>query len=275
MSEEPVTGTRAVEVSAAPEVVGEPDNVVRNAIPLVDLLPDEEFARLNAMLPWAAFVVDSHGRRFGRPYSDNKTTVAARIPDKRIVELDRRFPLASRRILELGCFEGIHTVALARAAASVVAVDGRIENVVKTAVRCAAFGCFPTVLWWDAEEPPPSVSLEADVAHHVGVLYHLTDPVTHMIELSPLVREAILLDTHIADEGASLEVYELHGARWWYREFRESGRENPFAGLMDHAKWLSLEDLVRLLHECGFEHVDVARDKVERNGRRVTIYAHR
>jgi tRNA (mo5U34)-methyltransferase len=243
----------------------------------VEALPDEELRRLNTLLPWAAFVVDSKGRRFGAPYSANKRNVPQEVPDPRIVELDRRMPLAERTVLEIGCFEGIHTAALAQRAGRVLACDSRIENVVKTIVRCAMFGVpAPHVFRWDVEEaPPPGFDLGCDVLHHVGVLYHLTDPVGHLRTLAPLVRDGIMLDTHVAPEDAALREYESGGRRWRYMHYREAGREAPFAGMLDHAKWLFRDDLVVLLRELGFADIHDAGITSWRHGPRWLVYARR
>ncbi len=107
---------------------------------ILDLLKDEELQRLNDLLPWSCFVLDAQGRAFGKAWSAKKRAQPQEIPDHRIVELNRRFPLETRDVLEIGCYEGIHTVALARLARRVMAVDSRIENVVKTIVRCAVLG---------------------------------------------------------------------------------------------------------------------------------------
>jgi tRNA (mo5U34)-methyltransferase len=248
----------------------------RNIIPGVDALPDEELQRLNSLLPWAAYVLDARGRRFGQAYSPTKRNAPQTFPDRRIVELDRRAPLSERTVLEIGCFEGIHTAALAMRARHVKACDGRIENVVKTIVRCAMFGVAPSVFRWDMEEPPPAgIDLASDVLHHVGVLYHLTDPVGHLAGLLPHVKDAVLLDTQVAAPEAARETYEAGGRRVRYAHFSEAGREPPFAGLRGHAKWLVADDLVALVRELGFAHTDVTRLKQERNGWRLTLYARR
>ena len=60
-------------------------------------------------------------------------------------------------------------------------LDARIENVVKTIVRCAFFGVSPRVAVLDLEDPAGQEGLlDADLCHHVGVLYHLSDPVAHL-----------------------------------------------------------------------------------------------
>lgn len=248
----------------------------RTAIPHVDALPDEELRVLNSLLPWAAFVVDQHGRRFGNAWSKTKRNVPQAVPDPRILELDRRFPLKHRTVLEIGCFEGIHTVALSQRAAQVAAVDSRIENVIKTIVRCAMFAEQPRVARWDVEgPPPPALGSSWDVVHHVGVLYHLVDPVGHLKRLAPLVGEVLMLDTHVADPGTATAEYVSAGQRYRYQRYREGGRADPFSGMGEYAKWLRLEDLKTLLTECGFRTIDVASHTAERNGPRVLIYASR
>ena len=117
----------------------------RTEAPLVERLPDDELARLNELLPWRCFTVDSQGRAFGGRRLAGKAGHAQPIPDRRIVLFDERFDLSDKHVLEVGCFEGVHTIALSRRAQAVTAVDARVENVVKTVVRCAFFDERPRV----------------------------------------------------------------------------------------------------------------------------------
>ena len=94
---------------------------------------------------WNCFVVDSNGRRFGNQAYQNKRSQPQTIPDKRILLMDEYFSLADKHVLEVGCFEGIHTIGLSKYANRVTAVDSRIENIVKTIVRCSLFGFHPTI----------------------------------------------------------------------------------------------------------------------------------
>jgi tRNA (mo5U34)-methyltransferase len=247
-----------------------------HAIPAVDALPDEELDALNEALPWGAYVLDARGRAFGRPWSSDKRNTPQVIPDPRIVALDQRTPLRDAVVLELGCFEGLHTVALADRGARVLATDARVENLAKTLVRCWAFGHAPTVFRWNLEEdPPPEVDIDCDVAHHVGVLYHLTDPVGHLRRLAPHVRRAIMLDTHVASDAHELEDLLADGETLRVRRMKERGRHDPFAGMEACATWLLEDDLVRLLRELGFATVDVVQRRDERNGPRLLIHAER
>lgn len=108
------------------------DTDKRISIPNLVDLPDDELLRLNQLLPWSAFIVDEKGRNFGKAYSDIKRNEVQIVPDPRIVELDKRYQLKGKRAVEAGCFEGIHSAALAQLGANVAAFDGRIENVIKT-----------------------------------------------------------------------------------------------------------------------------------------------
>lgn len=243
---------------------------------ILDLLKDEELQRLNDLLPWSCFVLDAQGRAFGKAWSAKKRAQPQEIPDPRIVGLNRRFPLETRNVFEIGCFEGIHTVALARLSRRVMAADSRIENVVKTIVRCAILGERPFIFPWNVEDGlVRDIDISCDVLHHVGVLYHLVDPVRHLREVLPYVREVVMLDTHVASAAAAVDSYVSGTDRFRYQRYREGGREEPFAGMADHAKWLCEEDVFRVLYETGFHNLDVAERRQERNGPRILIYASR
>ncbi len=252
------------------------DSQGRTETKYVDHLSDADLSRLNDMLPWQCFTLDSNGRRFGKQASATKRNLPQEIPDRRITELNKRFPLQGLSVLEVGCFEGVHTIALAAYGAKVTGIDSRIENVTKTMVRTWSFGFEVTAFKCDVEQETDFSKVpEVDITHHMGVLYHLVDPVTHMIKLASRTRKAIMLDTHYAREEEATETYQVDGVSYRYKHFREGGREEAFAGMYDHAKWLPLNTLVDILKQCGFANVDVAELRDERNGARTLIYASR
>jgi len=245
-------------------------------IPGVDGLDDRALTQLNALLPWNCFVVDAHGRRFGNVAWSTKRTEPQVIPDPRILEFHRRFGLAGKSVVEIGCFEGIHTIALCRLAARVTAIDSRIDNVAKTSLRCTLFGHAPTVRVCDIERVPADAeTLRADLCHHVGVLYHLRDPVAHLLDLGRWVGEGIMLDTHFAEPDEATERYCVGGAEWAYKRYGEYGEKDPFSGMYDHAKWLTLDGLRQVLASAGFAQVEVIEQRAERNGARALLYARR
>jgi tRNA (mo5U34)-methyltransferase len=245
-------------------------------IKFVDRLTDFDLLELNHILRWNCFVIDGHGRRFGNPASDRKRSEPQVIPDSRVLLMHERFDLANKHVLEFGCFEGVHTIGLSNYARKVTAVDARIENVVKTIVRCGFFGCHPTVFKCDVEERPLDVGLlSADLAFHVGVLYHLRDPVQHLIELGRFISEGLLMDTHYSLDDEATESYQLNGRTYRYKLYREGGVSDVFSGMHEHSKWLRLDDIVELLSGAGFKNVDVVETRMERNGPRVLLIARR
>ena len=248
----------------------------RHQIPFVDPLSDDELSALNALLPWNAFTVDRHGRRFGGVAWAGKRDRPQEIPDRRVLMLEERFGLSDKQVLEVGCFEGIHTVALSGLASGVTAIDGRIENVVKTIVRTAMYGFRPTVFQRDVENFSAGYELlEADILHHVGVLYHLRDPVRHLLDIGRYIRLGVMLDTHYALDGEADATYQVSGREVPYKLFRERGRGDVFSGLHAHSKWLTLDVITSLLRETGFGRVDLVEKRQERNGPRVLLFAER
>lgn len=242
----------------------------------VDSLLDSELRELNALLPWKCFTVDAHGRRFGRRAWPGKRETPQPIPDRRIVRMNEVFGLNDKHVLEVGCFEGVHTVGLSMFAGQVTAVDARIENVVKTIVRCAFFGYYPAVFKCDLEVPEDVLRLpEVDVLHHVGVLYHLVDPVTHLFDLARYVRVGLMLDTHVARADQADRTYIVRGRTFKYRYSSEGGRMEVFSGMGDHSKWLTLDVILSLISEAGFPVIDVVEEREERNGLRVLLFAQR
>ncbi|MFN2499544.1 MAG: class I SAM-dependent methyltransferase [Pyrinomonadaceae bacterium] len=245
-----------------------------NEIRFVDPLNDDELEKLNNLLDWKCFVADSRGRRFGNAAWAGKRCEPQAVPDPRIILLHERFDLVDKHVLEVGCFEGIHTVGLSMFARQVTAVDARIENVVKTIVRCALFGYCPTIFKCDIETRPLAYEdLACDVLHHVGVLYHLKDPVSHLHDLQRFVRFGVMLDTHYAHQAEATESYEVDGRVYNYKRYREYGHDDPFSGTSDHSKWLQLDDLKALLAEAGFNEIEIVEKRDERNGPRVLLMA--
>jgi tRNA (mo5U34)-methyltransferase len=241
----------------------------------VDALSDDDLDRLNRMLPWNCFTVDGRGRRLGNRAWTGKREEPQLVPDPRITMMAERFGLAGSTVLEVGCFEGVHTVALCQAGADVVAIDSRIENVVKTVVRAAMYAHRPTVMIRDLDQPDALAGLAVDWVHHVGVLYHLHRPVEHLVDLGRAARLGMMLDTHVADPDLAVERDRHGDLEYRYQPYREHGRDDVFSGMGESARWLPLDDLTAVLHHAGFADVDVVEERRERNGPRVLLFAQR
>jgi 2-polyprenyl-3-methyl-5-hydroxy-6-metoxy-1,4-benzoquinol methylase len=239
----------------------------------VDRLADADIARLNALLPWRCFTVDAHGRALGGVAWRGKRSDPQQIPDPRVERFHAQFDLTGQHVLEIGCFEGVHTIALCRLAGNVTAVDARVENVAKTVVRCALYDVRPRVFVCDVDSPVDDVLMQADLCHHVGVLYHLTDPVSHLRRLGEWISRGVMLDTHYALPEDATDEYEVFGERVRYRRYAEHGRRDVFSGMQPHSKWLLLDDITRVLSESGFSTVEIVDTRNERNGPRALIFA--
>lgn len=75
------------------------DALGRTRTPHVDDLDTDELDRLNKLLPWQCFTLDAHGRKFGKAASLTKRSTPQQIPDRRVSELNRRFPLDGLSVL--------------------------------------------------------------------------------------------------------------------------------------------------------------------------------
>ncbi|MDP1659483.1 MAG: methyltransferase domain-containing protein [Methylotenera sp.] len=240
----------------------------------VDVLSDEDLIELNGLLDWNSFISDANGRRFGMVAWGTKRIEPQEIPDKRIVAMHERFNLSGQHVLEVGCFEGVHTLGLLQYAVKVTAVDSRVDHVVKTMVRCGMHEKSLIVFRCDVESKSQNYSLLAcDYIHHVGVLYHLRDPVSHLLALKHYVKKGVMLDTHYALPNDAKSSYNVDGRDYSYKRYMEYGKKESFSGMYDHSKWLLLDDIVDCLKQSGFDNVEIVEKRAERNGPRVLLYA--
>lgn len=242
----------------------------------LDHLTADDLRQLNSLLKWNCFTVDANGRRFGDSGRTGKREEPQCIPDRRIGLLDDEFGLRGKTVLEVGCFEAVHTVGLALAGARVTAIDARMENVIKAILRCYYYGVQADVRRCDVEVESEMRALpQVDLLHHVGVLYHLVDPVRHLRWLAPKVGSGLMLDTHVAMPDRDTDTLRSGGREYRCQRVAEAGVSDVFAGMYDHACWMRLSDLLILLRELGFAHTRVHEERAERNGPRVLIFAQR
>lgn len=238
---------------------------------LINTLSDDELIRLNKMLPWQVFTTDAKGRRLGNFAWEGKRQEPQSLSDPRIHEL-----LAcsiGKEVVEVGCLEGVHTIGLCMKGANVTAIDGRLENLVKTQVRSMLYGYTPKLMLIDLDEDLPESFGFYDACFHVGVLYHLSKPIEHLMKLLPRIKESILLDTHIASKDSVVSPYPGF-EEFEFSEYKEFGRNDIFSGLREKSRWLTLGSLRTILESQSFEIcLEEVRD--ERHGARVKIKASR
>ncbi len=242
-------------------------------IRMITPMSDHALQELNAALPWHAGTLLPDGRLLGRlDARPHKREDVQPIPDKRIKRLDGELGLAGKTVLEIGCFEGIHTLGLRQFGADVTAVDLRPINVLKTLARLSAHGQSAHVFVLDVEESIAGLG-HFDVVFHCGVLYHLEDPVTHLRAILPAC-DAIYLDTHVAEPGRDQDTMMVGGEAFRGYRHHEGGWQDPFSGRAASAFWLTLDDLQALITSQGFE-CRTWSERAERNGARVGLLARR
>jgi len=236
----------------------------------------DQVAEINAMLPWAALTADIDGKLLGSAWNTTKRASQQALVEERLRDFVDACPLEGKHVLEVGCFEGIHTISCLSLGARVTAVDSRMENILKTLARLWAYGYSADVQVWNLEERevPPLIPAEWDVLHHIGVLYHLTNPAENLGLLASRTREALILDTHVATDETATKAYSVDGRRYRYQRKGER-RISPFAGMMDHAKWLLVEDLIDICKVNGLKDIRRCEVREERNGARLLLWAFR
>ncbi len=244
---------------------------------LVDSWTDSELILFNNSLNWNAFTTDGLGRRVGDSHSDIKRNTPQELPDSRIVALNQVYPLEKKNVLEIGCFEGIHSIGLASMGAKVLGIDSRIENIIKARMRSFAYS-FDDIDFKVLNLEKESLTSLGSGFHLVfncGVLYHLIDPVTHLADVSKVCSNIMFLDTHIALEEEATEQYNTVLGNFKVKKYNEFGYKDVFSGMENYSYWLTEADLLKVLNELGFNFIETVYNKRERNGQRIRLYAHK
>ncbi|MEM7327820.1 MAG: hypothetical protein AAF437_03710 [Pseudomonadota bacterium] len=226
---------------------------------------------LNTILPWSSYVVDHSGRIFGNMYTSQKRSTPERLADPRITRLASLVENPdSKKVIEYGCFEGNHSAQLCQHFGSVLAIDGRIENCVKTLLRCWMLGQKPDVSCVNLEEVERLE--EADLCCHIGVLYHLSNALSHLWEVFAKTKEAVLLDTQVARQDQLNETLEFRGNSLnVYKYIEMDIAFAPFAGMRPHAIWLLPSTIIDIAEQAGFKLVE-KKVVEQRNGDRGRFY---
>jgi tRNA (mo5U34)-methyltransferase len=227
---------------------------------------------VNRLLDWRAGTVLPDGRILGRlEATPGKRPKPGEIPDSRIAWLDSKIGLAGRSVLEVGCFEGIHTVGLRTYTERVTAVDVRPVNVIKTLTRLSWHKTSAAVFQQDAQTLNSDFGT-FDAIFHCGTLYHLEHPAEHLLALGGMCRW-LMLDTHVAREPERLERRQVAGMPYWGAARNEGGWKDPFSGTGASSFWLLYESLEALLGRAGFRSIEIRGWRSERNGARVCLLA--
>lgn len=179
-----------------------------------------------------------------------------------------RWSFHGSKVLELGAYNGRNTWQLSVAGAKVDAIEPRLQNVEAWCTMCRPLPGLvraAPAIWHGTLEDMPAAS-HADLIFHVGVLYHLADPLPHLKRL-PALSPRLYLNTHITtDEDADSRLDGLDGR--WYSEPQHNNR----AGLDPRSFWFTRSALFDVLAAVGYASTQVVTEHVEANGPRIGLW---
>ncbi len=196
--------------------------------------------------------------------------------DPRIEELAKRFDVKGARILELGCLEGMHSLILQKLGAKeVIAIEGRQDNFKKCLIVKNAFvldRC--RFLLGDLSVVLPKLSGLFDLCLALGVIYHLEDPVK-MIHQAALKAQRIFVWSHYAiPEFPDGEISEItYSGRVYRGKHVTEDTGHYLSGLSKMSFWLLEEDLIKAVHDAGFNKIDIISKEKHEHGPAITFLA--
>jgi tRNA (mo5U34)-methyltransferase len=196
--------------------------------------------------------------------------------DFRLAEVDRRLGLAGKTVLELGSHEGQFTIQLAQRCKQVTAVEVRPKNVVCALIRAFVHDLDNIKIHLkDVREIDASFG-RFDILAHLGVLYHLSNPVEHLFQIKDL-SDNLLLCTHHGSPALRFQREDIEYAGKTYRAYRykEFGWQDGWSGMEAWSRWLEKDDLLALLAEIGYQSVEVLREWQPSGYPRITLLAQR
>jgi len=191
-------------------------------------------------------------------------------PDEAARCLGRDGRLDGMRILELGPLEGAHTYRLEKlGAASILAIEGNAEAYLKclitkeiTGLRAARF------LHGDFTKYLACARDRFDMVFCSGVLYHIVDPVTAILDIGRLTDKCFVW-THYYDKklyhGPARQVRQdprYPGVDLFVQEFPDSEMQDGafFGGTCPMSVWLSRGDLIATFRKAGLTNVEIIQD---------------
>lgn len=234
-------------------------------------LSNQQLQDFQEVVAWQTGMRLPDGRVLGVPGKRGNITDGL---DPRVRIVWERLQPENKSILEFGVLEGNLTAQLAGICQRVVGLEIRPKNIAGALIRLFVHGVGNAQLRLQDVRDLDDDLGRFDIAFHVGVLYHLPDPVSHLARVAQIADDLVLC-THYAKETLPLPDTSLTWGGETYRGkvWPEGEWGNAFAGVEPTAVWLYQEDLLRLLRDLGYASVELVEDRQERNGPRLRVLA--
>lgn len=173
--------------------------------------------------------------------------------------------LASARVLDLGCLDGIFSIEFANQGAETIGIDIREDNIVKCQFYKEVMNLKNVqFITDDVRNVTKDKYGQFDIIICSGLLYHLDVPDSFILleNLFKAVNDVLIIDTHFSQHPNKKIVYkENEYAGNYFNEFPEdtplhkqlklrlAAYKNP------NSFWFSRPSLVNYLSACGFSSV--------------------
>ena len=218
-----------------------------------------------------------------QPYEELNSGHAHLFTDTRLIWFWACTEVYGKHVLELGPLEAAHTFMMHRAgAASITAIESNLNAFLKCLVVKELFDLHTAHFHFgDCLQYFPALP-RFDICVASGVLYHQTDPVELLAQISRHCR-CLYLWTHVyngdhpalKDRAVEADHYSNYGFDCTtyaiaYQNFPHIGGTEPFA------RWMSREDLFRCLEYFGLRVRAVNFDEPDHpNGPALALIAHK
>ncbi len=188
--------------------------------------------------------------------------------DDRVSRVVEFFPQC-RRILEVGCLEGGHTVILSRAYpyTDIVALDGRKENIEKARFLTSLYGCKRVKFGIeDLEVADLSPYGHFDLCVCLGLIYHLIEPWKFIQQVGKQCDKLWIWTTICDDATANHVIGKYRG-----KLFQEGPLDHALSALRSQSFFPTLGSLVQMLRDAGFADFHVMNMETTPDGPSVML----
>jgi hypothetical protein len=203
------------------------------------------------------------------------------IEDERLKYIAYFLDVRDQRVLEIGPFEGYHSVVLEKMGVREnISIESRPENLRRCARIKEKYQLSHTqFLQYDLErlyrgEDIPSFSGQFDLVFCLGVLYHLPDPGSGLRWMRSK-SSTLFLGTHYATRRKRMKniTYSYEGRSYRGQELVEGGISDPISGMSAKSTWLYEDDLLRLLQDVGYSRISVLGKDIQNHSDHITLLA--